>query len=132
MGIVYRNPALEHVPIPLGYSQDVREENGVPNAPPLVIFSLAFYEPALDDPVLKTVKPYLDMIPPAFQGGAVKPLALFRGLLAADGPGSPVAVEPLEVDRVERVVHALKPVGGEHDLFNFPRDVSPNQYVPAW
>src|SRR5262249_61383435 len=63
--VVNRNPDLESSAIFLidhSLSQHVRKYDGVPYFPVVIVFSLAFYNPPLHDPVLESIKPDLRVL----------------------------------------------------------------------
>ena len=99
-----------------------------------VLLGVALHEAALDDAVLEAVEADLHLVA-ASRAVALHlllpGLALFRRLLHAEHVGAPVVVEPLEVDGVERVVHALEPVAGELHRDDPALDVVPLEEVPA-
>ena len=110
--------------------QDVGEEDGVSHPPVVVLFRLVADEAALDDAVVRDLEPDLPVVGAARADARVPEVAQFGGLVAVHDPAAPVAVEPLEVERVERVLVALEPVARNHDGLR-AADARPDEDVDA-
>ena len=98
--------------------------------PVVVLLGLVADEAALDDAVVGDFEADLAVVGAARSDAGVPSVALFGGLLAVHHPAAPVAVQPLEVQRVERVFVALQPVAGEHYGLR-AADAGPDEDVDA-
>src|SRR5207344_2690478 len=98
--------------------QTVRPQAGAPDGPQLVRLRLPFQNTAVDEPVLKLVEADLQM------GRRLQPLVTLQDTC-------PVAVQPLEVHRVDRVLLALKPVTGDFREDDLHETVSPRERLPS-
>ncbi len=98
--------------------QAVRPEAGPPDRPQLVVLGLAFQDAAVDEAVLELVEADLEV------GRRLRPV------VAPQGP-RPVAVQPLEVHRVDRVLLALEPVAGNFREDDLDEAVPPGERLPG-
>src|SRR5579884_4275003 len=104
MRVVDRDAKLEAVFVPIRPGvpdrEGRREEQRVPDLPIIVLFASADEDAALDDPVLELVPPDLQVVP--------RDRDLYAVFLADELIEFPV--EPLGMDRIDRVLHDLQPV----------------------
>ena len=112
------------------HEQDGREQNGVPHLPVVVLLVRPLGDAPLDDAVVEHVEP--DLLVRLGDRGERVGLGLAERLrLLPLLPDAPVAVQPLEMHRVERVLHALQPVAGELSRADVAPAVLPLERLPA-
>ncbi len=122
MGVVHRHADLEHRVRGAAAIKHVREDVGVADGPLVDLLGLVVAEPALDDAVLELVER---------DEAVVGRLAdLLRTAEVLHHVVAEILVEPLDVDRVERVLADLEPVAGDDGPADLLRAVH-DEEVPA-
>src|ERR1043166_1463915 len=108
-----------HPPFEVAAGEEtVRPQAGASDGPQLVRLRLTFENTAVDEPVLELVETDLQM------GRRLRPLVTLQH-------ARPVAVQPLEVHGVDRVLLALEPVTGDFREDDLHEAISPSERLPG-
>ena len=95
----------------------------MPYFPVVILFGLAFYNTPLHDPVLESIKADLRVL-------LARALEMSGSHLLHDVIVK-VLMEPLHVHRVQRILHDLEPIAGNHCVADVAQNIFHHVQVPT-